>query len=69
MQITVQVFQNGEAIGEYRANVKEAKTEQEAVDTFLKYARIDLRYVFLGARRKLTPSSPNDSYLVAGTFE
>ena len=60
MLITIQAFQNGQAVGEYRANVKEAKTEQEAVDMFLKHARIDLRYVFLGARGKLTPSFPNE---------
>jgi len=64
MKLTVQVFQNSKPIGEYIANVRDAKTEQEAVDTFIRCARIDLRYRFLGSRGMLRPSFPNE-YLVA----
>lgn len=60
MKITVQAFQNGKALGEYIANVKEANTEQEAVNIFLKYSRIDLQFRFLGMHGIVTASSPNE---------
>ena len=60
MKLTIQVFQNGEAVGEYRANVSGVTTEQQAVDKFISCARIDLRYRFLGMNGILMPSYPND---------
>lgn len=55
MRLTIQVFQNGEAVGEYVANFPK-ETETEAVDLFLQHARIDLRYRFLGEYGFVQPS-------------
>ncbi len=63
--ITIQVFQNGEPVGEYRANVP-VETETAAVDYVLSRARIDLRYRFLGRDGIVLPSDPHDYMLYQG---
>ena len=65
MRITIQAFRNGEALGEYVANVKDATTEQDAVDIFLKHSRIDLQFRFLGMHGVITASSPNEYRTIA----
>ena len=55
--VTVQVSQNGKALGEYTAMIP-APSEVEAVDYFLRFARTDLRYRFLGESGIVNPSLP-----------
>lgn len=62
VRLTVLIFRNGEPLAEHAMWIKSA-TETEAVDTFLRLARIDFRYKFLGQNGFVLPSDPND-YLI-----
>lgn len=56
-KVTVQIFENGKALGEGTATVHDASTEQQAVDTIFKHVRIDRQYRFLGSNGFLIPST------------
>lgn len=62
-RITVQIFRNGEALGEGHATL-EAESEQAAVDEIFRHVRIDQRYRFLGHNGFITPTGESDSYLL-----
>ena len=64
MKITVQVFESGNALGEGVANVKEAKSEQEAVDIIFGHMRIDRQFRFLGRHGFVIPSGKDGDYML-----
>lgn len=64
MKITVQIFENGKALGEGVANVKDAATEQEAVDTMFSAMRIDRQYRFLGSHGFIIPTGKTNDYML-----
>ncbi len=64
VKMTLQVFKNGEPVGEYVSTVKAATTEQEAADYMLKNLRIDCRYRFLGARGFVIPTKSHNDYML-----
>jgi hypothetical protein len=64
VKITVQIFENGYALGEGIATVKEASTEQEAVDIMFKHMRVDRQFRFLGHNGFIIPTGKADDYML-----
>jgi hypothetical protein len=64
MKITVQVFENGKALGEGIATVERALAEQEAVDALFMHMRIDRQFRFLGSYGFIIPSGKDGDHML-----
>jgi hypothetical protein len=62
MKIAMQVFDNGEPLGEYVFSA--GTTEQAIVDDLFRHARIDFQYRFLGSYGFIIPTGKDGDYML-----